>query len=272
MNSTSKINVYFHVGISKTGTTFLQHRVFPHFKDIFYVRTTLYKKSIKIIEKNKHSRYLVSREFDQQLEQEVKWFSQKVPDAKPIIVLRRHDSYIASQYRRFVKNGFRGSFNDFFNLDDSGHFKKHDLDFCRQIKILEGHFTHKPLVLIYEDLRANPNQFIKNISKNIKASINLQDVNFNKKHTSYSEKQLKAVIAVGKHINLLKRRVFKNGILHFIWKLFTESIRYTILYTSKLIPEKFFSNKPLISKNELEEVRDFYAKDWEQSLEYSKKN
>jgi len=249
----------------------LQHRVFPYFKDIFYIPTTRYKKSIKIIEAKKHLRYLVSREFDQQLEQEVKWFSQNYPNAKPIIVFRRHDSYIASQYRRFVKNGFRGNFQDFFNLNNSGYFKKHDLDFSRQIKILEEHFTHKPLVLIYEDLKSNPKQFINKLSDEIKAPVDLKDVNFNKKHTSYSEKQLKAVIAVGKHINLLKRRVFKNSILHFFWKLYLESIRYSILYTSKLIPKKFFSSKPLISKKELEEVRNFYEKDWEHCLIYSQK-
>ncbi len=272
MSSTNEIKVFFHVGTGKTGTTFLQYRVFPYLKGIYYIQRTKYKKSVQIIQAGKHDRYLVSREFDQQLEREVKSFSEKLPDTKPIIVFRRHDSYIASQYRRFVKNGFKGSFDDFFNLqDDSGFFKQSDLNYTRQIEILEKHFTHKPLVLIYGDLRKDPVKFIENLAKELDTTIDFNDVNLNKKHSSYSEKQLKAIMAMGKCVNLRKRRFAKNGFLNFIIRMYLTLIRYSTLYIAKLIPESFFSKEPLLPQEKLDMVKEFYKEDWERCLAYAEK-
>lgn len=273
MNSNSEPEIYFHVGTGKTGTTFLQYRVFPYLRGIKYIQRTKYKNSKKILAKAHHSRYLISREFDQQLEREVKWFSESYRDTKPIIVFRKHDSYIASQYRRFVKNGFTDGFKKFFDLkNDTGHFKKQDLNYMHQIEILEKYFTQKPLVLIYEDMRNSPEDFVQYLTKKIDATIDLSKVNFNRKHTSYSQKQLKAMLVMGKRINLRKRRVFKNSILHFLWQKYIGAIRYSTLYISKLIPESKFSDQALIDKKELDDIKEYYKQDWEKCLDYAKQN
>lgn len=265
----SEANIFFHVGTGKTGTTFLQYRVFPNFQGICYIQRTRYKKAKKIIRANKHDRYLVSREFDQQLEQEVKLFAKDFPDTIPIIVFRKHDSYIASQYRRFVKNGFTGSFREFFDLqNDTGYFKKKDLNYCEQIRILKAHFTPDPIVLFYEDLKKDPVGFIKQIAHQLVVSIDIQKINLSKKHTSYSEKQLKALLFVGRYINLKKRRIFKNNILHFLWRIYLGTLRYATLYLSKLIPGALFSPKPLINKDELVEINAYYNQDWNTCLKY----
>ena len=124
MNSSLQ-KIYFHVGISKTGSTFLQKSVFPLLSKITYIPTNKYQNIYLEIEKISLGNVLISREFDRQFEKEVFKFSNKYPQSTPIIVLRRHDEYFASQYRRFVKNGFTGGVGDFLNLeDDSGFLKK----------------------------------------------------------------------------------------------------------------------------------------------------
>ncbi len=269
MIDASKKTIFFHVGTGKTGTTFLQYKIFPKLNGIYYIQRTRYKKVEKIINSTNFNKYLISNEFDQQLEREVKWFSSIFPQTIPIIVFRRHDSYIASQYRRFVKNGFAGKFVNFFDLEnDKGFFKKHDLDYCNQIKILEKYFNKKPIVLIYEDLKENKIEFIKTITKILDVSVDFKKLNLNRKHTSYSEKQLKAVFALSKHINIRKRRVFKNNILHLFWRLYLSSIRYPTLYIAKILPKSFFSSTPLIPKNELEKVQEYYKNNWEECLNY----
>lgn len=270
MNKIFKKIIYFHVGTSKTGTTFLQHRIFPKFKDIYYVHSTRYRKVEKIINGSNYEKYLVSREFDQQLEYEVKLFSSEFKEAIPIIIFRKHDQYIASQYRRFVKNGFKGTFFDFFDLEnDKGYFKKQDLDYLRHIQILEENFMQKPIVLFYEDLKNDSITFIEKLTKLLDVSINYQNINLKKKHTSYSEKQLKAILLIGKYINMRKRRIFNNNILHFLWRLYLGSIRYSILYFAKLTPKSFFKKESLIPENELEKVREFYVDNWKKCLAYS---
>jgi len=270
MNENPLKKIFFHVGTGKTGTTFLQYRVFPKFKGIYYIQRTRYNRAKQIIQKTNFNKYLISREFDQQLETEVKAFAADFPDTTPIIVFRRHDDYIASQYRRFVKNGFTGKFVDFFDLEnDSGYFRKKDLNYSLQILILEKYFKPKPIVLFYDNLRTDPNAFIDRLTKVMNVTINREELNLSRKHASYSEKQLKAVMFMGKYINLRKRRIFKNNFLHLLTRLYLSFVRYPTLFFAKCIPEKFYNREPLIPKVELEKIKDFYSDDWKKCLAYS---
>lgn len=258
------------MGTGKTGTTFLQYRVFPKLKGICYIQRTRYRKAEKIINSTHYSKYLLSREFDQQLERRVRSFAEEFPETTPIIVFRRHDSYIASQYRRFVKNGFTGSFTEFFDVEnDMGYFRIRDLDYMRQIGILEKYYRNKPIVLLYEDFSKDSRAFIDKLVKLLDVSVNYKKLNLKRKHSSYSEKQLKAIIWAGKYINLRKRRVFKNNFLHLLFRLYLASIRYPILYVSKCIPASCFNTDPLIPEDELKKVRKYFEKDWEKCVDYS---
>lgn len=271
MENSELREIYFHVGTGKTGTTFLQYRVFPKLRGIYYIQRTRYNRVIEIISKSKHQRILVSREFDQQLEVEIKKFTSHLPDTTPIIVFRRHDSYIASQYRRFVKNGFTGSFSEFFDLKkDEGKFKKSGLEYCRQIKLLETHFQKPPIVLFYEDLKDNPKRFIESLAERLNTQIDFTKVDTSSKHASYSEKQLKAILWVARYLNIRRGRRFENDFLNLFARLYLDSIRYGTLYFSKLFPETWFSSKPLIAERELEAVRAYYEDDWKRCHEMVK--
>ena len=90
-------------------------------------------------------------------------------------------------------------------------------------------------------------------------SLNSEKVNWQKKHISYSEHQLKVIKQFGKLINLTKRRVFKNSLLHFLWRIYLGSIRYSILHLSFLAPK---NNKKLISEKKLEAVKTHFQEDW----------
>ncbi len=262
--------IFFHVGLGKTGTTFLQYRVFPYFQGIQYIQRTKYKKSKEIIKDGESSKYLLSREFDHQFEEEVKWFAQTYPDTTPIVVFRRQDSYIASQYRRFTKNGFNLDFDAFINLDDdSGFFKIKDLDYGRHIKILEDNFNKKPIVLIYDDLKNDPKKFVTDLANRLGVTIDINKVDFSTKHSSYSEKQLKAIAALSEKMDLRKRRIFDNGLLHLLSRLYMSIFRYGTLYTAKILPDSLFSEEPLIDPKKLERVREYFADDWEETKNYA---
>ena len=269
----SKREIFFHVGTGKTGTTFLQYHIFPYLKGIHYIQRTKHKNFVNLIKEGKHQRYLISREYDRQMEYEVTKYTKELPDTTPIIVFRRHDSYIASQYRRFVKNGFTGSLHDFFNTDqDSGFFKIHDLNYRRQIELLENRFDKKPLVYIYEELRKEPHKFIAQMAEDMNAVADTSNLNLNRKHTSYSEKQLKGVLALGKYLDLTKDRKFKSKFLNFLRDMYLGLTRYSTLYISALLPESFFTKEPLMNKEELNQVKDYFKEDWEFCLNYSKSN
>jgi hypothetical protein len=136
---------------------------------------------------------------------------------------------------------------------------------------LESHFSNKPLVVFYEEMIANPFAFIDRIAKYIGAEYDQKDINLDKRHSSYNQNQIKAIDWLGNYFNLRKRRIFKNPILHFIWKIYLGSIRYSVLFISKLLPNSFFDQSPLIEKSELEHVKMFFTQDWEKCLDYAKR-
>lgn len=103
-------------------------------------------------------------------------------------------------------------------------------------------------------------------------SINDKSLNLNRKHTSYSVNQLKAILFAGKYINLRKRRIFKSSVLHLFWRLYLNSIRYSTLFLAKITPNSFFDKKPLIDKNELEKIKAATENDWKKCVAYSESN
>lgn len=72
--------IYFHVGLAKTGSTFLQKNVFTYLKNIKYISTHDYVNCIDVINKTNYKSYLISREFDKQFESEIKKFISNIKD------------------------------------------------------------------------------------------------------------------------------------------------------------------------------------------------
>ncbi|MCF6240139.1 MAG: hypothetical protein L3J74_02190 [Bacteroidales bacterium] len=273
MSQTLAKQIYFHVGLSKTASTYLQERVFPLFENVEYIhRMYRYNKVFDILTGTDKEKVLISREFDQQFESELKRFAPKYPDIQIFIVFRRQDSWIASQYRRFFKNGHTIPFTEFFDLkNDKGIFTKKDLDFSAYIKTVEKLFNKKPVVLFYDDLRKDPMAFFDYIAGIMGVKYDKTKVNLKSKHKSYSEKQLKALKAVSKIISVRKDNI-KSPFLYQLKRFYTNMIRYSTLYAAKIIPESWFGSEPLIDPKDLEAVKDYYAEDWKYVLEYAREN
>lgn len=273
MENGEKPEVYFHVGLGKVASSYLQQRVFPKLDGIQYISTHRYKKSIKEIAKGKFDKYLVSREFDRQFEREVKWFSSHHPDAHVIIVFRRHDSWIASQYRRFVKNGKTINFSEFFNLDESKSFWKHEhLFFYWKLELIEECFTKNPLVLFHDELKEDAWVFFDKISEYAGVTYDKNRVSLRPTHSSYSEKQLRVLKAFCKRYKKNPPQGYSNKFKHWIfyrpwWALF-----HLIMYAAAYFPKAWVPSEPLINEGELQPIRDAFDADWEKVREYARKN
>jgi hypothetical protein len=266
--------IYFHVGLGKVASTYLQYNVFPKLEGIHYIQRTKYKKSIEIIKEGKYDKYLVSREFDNQYEEEVKWFSSHFPDTKVIICFRRNDEWIASQYRRAVKNGFHWDFNVFFDLDDAEntYWKHHQVEFYPKIQQTEKYFTQKPLCLFHEELKEDPWVFFDKISKFSGTTYSKDKVSLKVKHSSYSEKQLRVLRAFCRKYKKTPPNMPANRILHWLtyrpwWAFF-----HLIMYAATLFPESWVPKEPLETKEYKKRIREVYQEDWDKVVAYAKAN
>ena len=273
--------IYFHVGLAKTGSTFLQKNFFPYLKNIKYINTHDYVNCIDIINKSNYKSYLISREFDKQFEREIKKFISYFPDTKIIVVFRRHDQWITSQYKRAVKNGWYWDFKNYYNINNKGIWKNSDLTYMNKLKIIKKYSKSKPLILKFEELKKNPFNYLNKISnytdsKYLKTQILLKNV-----HKSYSEKQL---IFLKKFCKIFKKTPPKyydyqeitldktirntNRIKHWLlyrpwWLLF-----HLVMYTSLLIPKSLIVKNSLINKNDLAEIKNKFKEDWKKVFKY----
>ena len=273
--------IYFHVGLAKTGSTFLQKNFFPYLKNIKYISTHDYINCIDIINKTNYKSYLISREFDKQFEREIRKFISYFPDTKIIVVFRRHDQWITSQYKRAVKNGWYWDFKNYYNINNNGIWKNSDLTYMNKLKIIKKYSKSKPLILKFEELKKNPFNYLNKISnytdsKYLKTQILLKNV-----HKSYSEKQLiflKKFCKIFKktppiyydyqEITLDKTISNTNRIKHWLyyrpwWLLF-----HLVMYTSLLIPKSLIVKNALINKNDLAEIKKKFKEDWKKVFEY----
>lgn len=266
--------IYFHVGLGKVASTYLQHRFFPKLKGVHYIKSTRYRRSPQIIKDTHYEKYFISREFDQQLEDEVKWFSSFYPHARPIIIFRRHDGWIASQYRRYIKNGGYLPFNQFFDVEnDSGLWKIRHATFYANLEILERYFGSKPLVLFMDELKKDPWGFFDKIASFCGATYNKEDISLAAVHRSYSEKQLRIMRSLARSIFGEKQPVFsKQPVLHWLQRRGRLLACYAILYPAKLAPWFVAPEEELTPKEELRKIRDFFEEDWQRLRAYAERN
>ena len=263
-------NIYFHVGLAKTGSTFLQNNFFPKLKNIKYISTHKYRRCIDIINNTNYDSYLISREFDRQLEGEVKKILNHFPETKIIIVFREHKKWISSQFKRFSKNGYHFKFEDFYNNANSGYWKNEDMIYIDKINIIKKYSKYDPLVLNFDELKINPHSYLTKISEYTKSNYNKSNISLNVVHKSYSEKQL---IFLKGFCRIFKPNPPKyyadNKLKHWLyfrpwWLLF-----HLVMYVAYFLPKNMIVKKPLIDNNYLKKTMKKYKSDWDEILKYT---
>jgi hypothetical protein len=152
--------IYIHVGLPKTGTSWLQQNLFPR------INVHLIKKRKDFINIPNNGRILISNEsLSGSYSQSVDFrnylaYGMKTvyPNAKLIVGLREKNSWLKSMYNQGVKRGvFEESFEEWKNNLDP-----RILDFDNYVKKLNDLFND---VFIYwfEDFKKNKKKVIKDI-------------------------------------------------------------------------------------------------------------
>ncbi|MGM0565711.1 MAG: sulfotransferase domain-containing protein [Bacteroidota bacterium] len=267
-----KPEIYWHIGLGRTATTFTQTRIFPKLKGVYFIPKKKFHDADEIIHNTPHQKILLTHENSRNLTPRLKKFAGKYPDARIIVVFRRQDTWIASHYRRMVKNGYPEDFNKFYDFEnDQGHWKKNDLYYMPLIESINQYFKHKPLLLFHNDLKSQPDKFLGQIMN----FLNIDDhdpIDYSPTHISYNDNELKVRRWVERNTFLRENQNFRGRRIKKLIQFRNKTLRYAILYTAKAIPEKWINKDPLIPPDELKRIKEFYADDWQRTIEYARKN
>lgn len=267
----SEYQIFFHVGLGKAASTYLQNRVFPKLQDICYVPRDRYRGYQRLIERTQDQRYLISREAAYRLNQRLDEFAAFKADARVILVLRRHDRWIASHYRRYLKNGGSMEFERYADLDSSAPpvWGKQQMRFLPMIEAIESRFGSAPLVLFHEDLKTDPFSLIDQICAFTGARYQREQIDLSVVHSSWSDDQLKVTRQVGKRIFSEIPEAVEHPGLHRVQRRLRLWTCYSILGAAKLMPKALLDPRPLIQADSLERIRSHFEEDWHACHQYA---
>lgn len=153
------MEVIIHVGLPKTGTTFLQEEIFrklnlKFIRSLSIVRMATKEKKILIsheglsieYDKPAYKKYIVAE-----------YLKKLFPEAKIIVGIREKESWLKSIYSQYIREGGTKTFEEFYR-----EFDKEHLNFEKYISYLKSLFD-EVFIYRFEDLKNNKYEVVKEI-------------------------------------------------------------------------------------------------------------
>lgn len=184
-----KEKIIIHVGLHKTGTTFLQHEIFPKIENINIIQPShiwtakLHPSKINLVSDEGLSGLPFSDNTTENRFLLLNKIKLHFPNAKIIIGLREKNSLVLSLYKHHIKRGGMLPFNKWY----TDELNKDYLDFDKYINHIKSLFDD---VFIYhfEELKKDADTIIANMCRFMGVGVPLYE---NKKHNvGYIDEQI----------------------------------------------------------------------------------
>ena len=167
-----KGNLFVHIGLHKTGTTFLQNRVFPCFNDLSIIRAWHTQRAI--LNQDMKVKVLITDEgmsgdpwttnYHDQFCENIEKLKKLYSNPKIIIGLRKHSSLILSLYKQYLQQKGTENLEYLFNSKNTGVLKREDLLFEKKVELIKDKFD-QVFVYLQEDLNDDWGGVVNNLSK-----------------------------------------------------------------------------------------------------------
>lgn len=275
-----KGQLYIHIGLPKTATTFLQWNVFPRIENVAFLGKakcldfySLYNAAEdKFLISHEHLLARPSKAYPdgwlQEFSTRLKALARRCPQAKIMISFRAHEALLTSYYKEYISKPGRPhlSLNEFFDVKENrGLVRKEDLCFTRLIELVEDHFAEKPFVFLFEDVVHNLPTFLDDLSAYLGENVpGAEDIERGKVNPGVGHYQAKLLVRLNRLDSLLKK-------VPWLPDLYNPLFRKLSIHPDRLCRKHlaFISKRPLLLTEEQRAfVQSHYAEDWQAVRDY----
>jgi hypothetical protein len=179
------LDLFIHVGLHRTGSTFVQKSLFPKIEELKYY----YKPRLdQLLNLDQEGKILLSDEafsgriWDADRFNYYRNIYNMYPKAKIIIGFRNHLDWIQSTYSLYLRRFGTLSLEGFFSGDrtNEGLLKRQQLNFDELAKFLIDLFDQKPFIYLYDEIKTDQKKFINDLSNYMGVSFDHRQIEFSK--------------------------------------------------------------------------------------------
>jgi len=259
---------FFHLGLPKVASTYLQKDIFPHLNNATFFRKHKFLKYQTIKNKPIASNLIFSSEKDKGLEEALDDILRHHPEARVIYVVRTHEEWILSRYKYHIRKFGSIPFEDYIDIDsNNGFWKTEQLLFSKKIEYIIDHCKHPPLILNYDLLRSSPALFVKKISNYTGCSLDPSAKINVVRNKSFTEKQLLLLRKFNRMYKYQEKKT-KCHVYNRLHYRYRQYLLHIMAFIFRFFPAAF-AKGTLVGKDELTRIREFYKADWDLCLKYS---
>jgi len=259
--------VVVHIGLPKTGTTFIQYNVFPCLPNTSIVRAFHQQSGLLRIHPN-HQIIITNELISGRM-----WFGAKsfyfnvervknlYNNPKIIFGIRNQNTFVTSLYKQYLHEKGYEDFDHFFNIENSGIVKHNQLLLMPKIKYLFRNFED---VFIYsqETLKERQDDFLSGLATFLELPDKTIDLGEIKNRTNVgvkSEFQVNTLRKMNKFNNRLEKIHPKLSLYTHFFTKYQLSPRFVCQDKLKKIKSPKFE----LNQKYLDFINKYYAKDWD---------
>lgn len=260
-------HIYFHLGLPKVASTYLQRDIFPNLKGLKFYKKHKFKKYKEVDSSKLSTHTLFSSEMDRGLETTLNHILTLHPEARIILLIRSHEDWVLSRYKYHIRKFGSFSLEEFVDLEQNqGHWKTEELLFSKKIEYIQQKCKHQALVLNYALLKKDRAKFLELLTNYLGCPME-KDVNTTAvRNKSFSKKQL-ILLRRFNRAYPYKEMKSSSKLLNKLHYRYRQYLLHIMAYLYQFFPNRV-ANEELVDPDYLRRIQEFYQEDWQKCLSY----
>lgn len=253
--------IFFHLGLPKTASTYLQLEIFPQLHELTYYKKHDFKK-YKTLSPEAGKSYLFTSEKDNGLIEEFDNIKTCFPNNSYVILLfRPHYKWLVSKYKNHIRKFGHINFDDFFSVNKPSHFEMPADYYSKIADTCIQKFGDRVLLLNFEELKKSPDIFLRKIYQFV--GLGNEEIRYSNRvvKKAFSNRQVKILRSFNK-MHPYKRIHKKFRAINFIHYKYYHFMVHIVAFFARFIPVKTTDFENELKKNRAE-IENYFKNDWD---------